>query len=185
MPIDEPARAGFTKSGQPCSPAKSMIFLRAADSSRSHSRGRITTYGPTLQPEGGEHPLHVLLVLADGRGEHTRTDVRDTGELQEALEGAVLAVRAVQDGEDDVDLAERLGHRSGLAVDDFAVGGVDGEHHAALARLGEFLDVGVRRSVIAIRSGSSAVSAQRPSRVMPIGRTSYLVRSMAAGRRRR
>lgn len=51
MPIDEPARAGFTNSGQPCSPAKSTIFLRAADSSRCHSRGLITTYGPTLRPK--------------------------------------------------------------------------------------------------------------------------------------
>ncbi len=51
MPMDEPARAGLTKSGQPWSPARSMIFLRAADSSRSHSRGRITTYGPTLSPK--------------------------------------------------------------------------------------------------------------------------------------
>lgn len=45
------ARAGFTNSGQPCSPAKSTIFLRAAASSRAHSRGRITRYGPTLSPK--------------------------------------------------------------------------------------------------------------------------------------
>jgi hypothetical protein len=47
----------------------------------------------------------------------------------------------VQHGEDDVDLAQGLGDRSGLAVDHFAVGRVEGEHHAALARLGELLDV--------------------------------------------
>lgn len=51
MPMDEPARAGFTNSGQPCSPAKSTIFLRAAASSCAHSRGRITRYGPTLSPK--------------------------------------------------------------------------------------------------------------------------------------
>lgn len=116
-----------------------------------------------LEPEGGEHPLHVLLVLADGRGEHTRADVRHTGELQEALQGAVLAVGAVQDGEDDVDLAERLGHRSRLAVDDFTVGGVDGEHHAALARLGEFLDT--RRTALGDRHAFRFVGGERPTAV--------------------
>ena len=86
------------------------------------------------------------------------------GELQQALEGAVLAVRAVQHGEDDVDLAERLGHGAGLAVDDLAVGRVDGEHDAALGGLGELLDARQscgRRWPSA--PGSSAVSAQRPS----------------------
>ncbi len=51
MPIEEPPRAGFTKSGQPCSPAKSTIFLRAAEGSFSHSRGRMTSYGPTGSPK--------------------------------------------------------------------------------------------------------------------------------------
>ena len=36
-------------------------------------------------------------------------DVGDAGELEQALDGAVLAERAVQDGQDDVDGAERLG----------------------------------------------------------------------------
>ena len=143
-----------------------------------------TSYGPTGQPEGDEDALHVLLVLADGGGEDARADVGHPGELQQPLEGAVLAVRAVQHGEDDVDLAQRLGHRAGFAVDDLAAARVDGEHDAALGGLGEPVHVGHLRSVMAIRSGSSAVSAQRPSVVMPIGRTSYFVRSMAAGRRR-
>ena len=109
-----------------------------------------------------------------------------TGQLQQALEGAVLAVRAVQHGEDDVDLAERLGHRARLAVDDLAVGGVDGEHHAALARTRRARStLGSLRSAIAIRSGSSAVSAQRPSVVMPIGSTSYFVAVDGAAARRR
>ncbi len=37
---------------------------------------------------------------------------------------------------------------------------------------------GTVRSVIAIRAGSSAVSTQPPSVVMPMGRTSYRERSM-------
>lgn len=38
--------------------------------------------------------------------------------------------------------------------------------------------LGSLRSAIVIRPGSSAVSAQRPSGVMPMGSTSYFVRSM-------
>jgi len=53
--------------------------------------------------------LEDVLVHADRGGEHAGTDVRDTGELAEALHGAVLAERAVQDWQDDVDGAERLG----------------------------------------------------------------------------
>lgn len=94
------------------------------------------------QPEGGEDPLHVLLVLSDGGGEDTRADVRDAGQFQETLEGAVLAVGAVQDGEDHVDVAEGLRHRAGLAVEDLAVAGGDGEDDGALAGLGERVDVG-------------------------------------------
>ncbi len=51
MPTEEPPRAGFTKSGQPCSPANSVMRARAAASSASHSRGRITRYGPTGSPK--------------------------------------------------------------------------------------------------------------------------------------
>lgn len=94
------------------------------------------------QPEGGEDPLHVLLVLADGGGEHPGADVGDAGQFQEALERAVLAVGAVQDGEDDVDVAEDLRHRARLAVDDLAAPGGDGEDDGALAGLGEARDVG-------------------------------------------
>ena len=79
-------------------------------------------------------------------------------------------------GKHDVDLAERLGHRAGLAVDDLAVGRVDGEHDGALAptrRAAPRSAARGRRWPSA--PGSSAASAQRPSRVMPIGRTSYFV----------
>lgn len=49
--MEEPPRAGFTKSGQPCSAANSMTRLRAAGRSVSHSRGRTTSYGPTGRPK--------------------------------------------------------------------------------------------------------------------------------------
>lgn len=94
------------------------------------------------ESEGEEDALHVLLVLADGRGEDARADVGHPGEFEQPLEGAVLPVRAVQHGEDDVDLAERLGHRAGFGVDHLAAARVDGEHDAALGGLGEPLHVG-------------------------------------------
>ncbi len=53
-----------------------------------------------------EDDLHVVLVHADRRGEHAGTDVAHPGHLQQTLDGAVLAPRAVQQREDHVDLAE-------------------------------------------------------------------------------
>ena len=40
--------------------------------------------------------------------QHAGTDVGHAGELEQSLDGAVLAVRAVQDGEDDVDGGQEL-----------------------------------------------------------------------------
>ena len=83
-----------------------------------------------------------IVVLADGRGEDARADVRDAGELQEALEGAVLAVRAVQHGEDDVDLAQGLGNGARLGVDDLAARRVrHREHDGAVLGIGELLAI--------------------------------------------
>jgi hypothetical protein len=48
-----------------------------------------------------------VLVHAEGAREHARADVRQAEELEEALDRAVLAERAVQDREHEVDLAER------------------------------------------------------------------------------
>ena len=94
-----------------------------------------------LQPEGGEDALHVLLVHADGGREHARADVGDTGEFEQALQGAVLAVGAVQHREDDVDLAECLGHGAGLGVDHLAAARVHRQQHRALL-VGDLLDRG-------------------------------------------
>ena len=55
------------------------------------------------QPARGEHQLHRRFVHADGGREHARADVRDVGQLQQPLHGAVLAVGTVQDREDDVE----------------------------------------------------------------------------------
>ena len=60
------------------------------------------------QPGTGEDDLHVVLVHARGGGEHARTDIADVGELEHPLQGAVLAVGAVQQREDDVHLTQGL-----------------------------------------------------------------------------
>ena len=44
-------------------------------------------------------------VHAERRTEHTRTDIRHARQLEQALDGAVLAVGAVQDGEHKVEAA--------------------------------------------------------------------------------
>ena len=54
-----------------------------------------------------EHRLEDVLVHAERRAEHAGADVRDAGELEQALHRPVLAERAVQHREDDVDVGER------------------------------------------------------------------------------
>ncbi len=60
------------------------------------------------QALGDEQLLGELLVHARRAGQHTRADVRHPGKLEQALDGAVLAVRTVQNGEHDVDRGEHL-----------------------------------------------------------------------------
>ena len=70
-----------------------------------------------------EHQLHHVLVHADRGREHPGAHVPDVGQLEQALQRAVLAERAVQQREDDVDLAEdarqlpRLEHLDVAVVD--------------------------------------------------------------------
>ena len=114
----EPPLAGLTNSGQPSSAIASSTRLRSTGPACSRpalgrraagqSRSLTTTYGPTGSPLAREDQLHVLLVHADRAGQHARPDVRDAGHLQQALDGAVLAVRAVQHRQHHVDLAEQV-----------------------------------------------------------------------------
>ena len=89
------------------------------------------------------------------------------------LDGAVLAPRAVQQREDDVDLAERLRRLRRLVHDQVGAAGLAQQRDRRRGRR--------RRSgsssgpVIASRSGSPDSSTQRPSVAMPIGTTSYAV----------
>ena len=57
-----------------------------------------------------EKPLLDFLVHTHGRAQDVGADVRDTGEFQQPLHGAVLAEGAVQDREDDVEV--KRGRRS-------------------------------------------------------------------------
>ena len=59
------------------------------------------------------HLLEQVLVHRERRCRDPGADVRNVGELEQALHGAVLAERAVQDRQDDVDRAEHL-ERPGL-----------------------------------------------------------------------
>ena len=54
-----------------------------------------------------QHGLEQILVHAERRAEHAGADVRHAGELEQPLHRAVLAERAVQDRQHDVDGAER------------------------------------------------------------------------------
>ena len=48
-------------------------------------------------------PLGDILVHRRGRAEHARADIRDAGDLGQALDRSVLAERPMQNREDDVD----------------------------------------------------------------------------------
>jgi hypothetical protein len=73
--------------------------------------------GTLRQPGGRQQLLGELLVHRRRAGEDARAHVRDAAHLQQALDGAVLAVRAVQHREDDVHLGQRGGHAGGRLED--------------------------------------------------------------------
>ena len=50
-----------------------------------------------------EEAFHHVLVHARGRAQHAGADVGDAGQLEEPLDGAVLAEGAVQHGKDDIE----------------------------------------------------------------------------------
>ena len=60
-----------------------------------------------------EHRLEQVLVHAQRGRRDACADVGDACQLEEPLHGSVLPVRAVEDGEDDVDATEDLRRRRG------------------------------------------------------------------------
>ena len=112
----EPPLAGLTNSGQP---SVGDLVQHPLGLGRIGSR-RVSAavpgpvpladhhVRPDRQAPGREDQLHVLLVHADRAGQHARADVRHPGHLQQSLDRAVLAVRAVQHRQHHVDLAEQV-----------------------------------------------------------------------------
>jgi hypothetical protein len=84
---------------------------------------------PDGQPRGRQQRLHVALVHRRSRGEDPGADVGDAGELQQALQGAVLTIGTVQQRQHDVDLTELLWHLAGLLHGEASLGGIAAEHH--------------------------------------------------------
>ena len=66
----------------------------------SHSWRRTTRYGQTGRPRAANTTFITALSMPDRRSEHAAADVGDVGELEQALDRAVFAVRAVQDRKD-------------------------------------------------------------------------------------
>jgi hypothetical protein len=61
----------------------------------------------------GEEPLHYVLVHARRRAQHAGADVGDPGQLEEPLDGPILAKGSVQHGKDHV---QALAVQAGLAA---------------------------------------------------------------------
>ena len=93
------------------------------------------------------HLLEEVLVHRERGAGDAGADVRDAGELEQSLDGAVLAERAVEDRQHDVDGAER-GERSGL--------GGNGQRLRRTSR--------PQRRPGPARAAAPGSSAQRPSR---------------------
>ncbi len=164
-PTDEPMLDGFTKHGQPSS---------ASARSRRTRRRRARRAAPTpraVQPRGREHLLHRDLVHPDRGAEHPRAHVRQAGELEQPLHGAVLAVRTVEQRDHHVDVERR---RLGCTA----------RHRTTRSPSTSNAAGSASRPDSSIRCASPA-SSQRPSVVIPTGTTSYLAGSSACGDRDR
>ena len=116
-----------------------------------------------------------MLVHADGAGQHPGADVAGAHHLEQALDGAVLAERPVQQGDRHVHRAQSLQRRR-LAYGQLRAAGSAHQHRVGASSVSS----GSRPSVtakLAMRPGSTTI--QRPDRVMPIPTTSYRSRSNA------
>ena len=83
----------------------------------------MTTYGPTGSPAAASTVFIIALSIITAEAVTPGPDVADVGEVEQALDRAVLAERAVQEREDDVDLAEGARRLPGLVDHEGAVGG--------------------------------------------------------------
>ena len=104
MPTEEPRFAGLTKSGIGEGFFDELDAAFGVGAPLGAEEGDV---GGLRQAGGGEEALHGVLVHAGGGAEDAGADVGDVGELEEALDGAVFAEGAVEDGEDDVERGRR------------------------------------------------------------------------------
>ena len=109
----QPSTRRPTSRGSPASRSTgspSSASTASASASRSWP-SRNSTVARVRQPGSRERALHRHLVHRDRGADHARADVRQVGELEQALHGAVLAVGTVQQRQHDVDV-ERAASRA-------------------------------------------------------------------------
>ena len=129
IPTEEPARQGLTKTGE----AEALDAVHARGGVALPLTGGDANPAANVDTGGGEHRLGQVLVHGNRRGGHAASDVAHVGHLEEALDRAVLTVGAVQEREDDIDVAEVFdAHDAGVLIRGVAVVGEFDE--VALAR---------------------------------------------------
>ncbi len=108
MPTELPRLAGLTNIGYFSAPLdllarllRLVLPLTAQDGDVLHDR----------QPGIAEEALHHVFVHAGRRAQHARADVGDLGQIEQSLNGAVLAEGPVQHRKDDIHIDGGLGAR--------------------------------------------------------------------------
>ena len=152
MPTEDPARAGLTNTGRPSRSRSAAVSVAVPR--------RSTTRSPTGRPSARQQLLRELLVHARGAGQHPGPDVGQAGHLQQPLDRAVLAERAVQHGEHDVHAGEHLARAARLEDDQPGARRVAGQHQRRCAD-----GVDGRQRAAVDRQLRGVVGAQHPGAV--------------------
>ena len=129
MPMLDPARAGLTKTGQPSSrdPSRAPRPCPAPTRAAGPPCSR-----PTGSPAATKSFFMYSLSIATALGQHAGTDVGHAGELEQALQGAVLAVRRrAAAGTRRRPRRARAAPHPARASTSSRDGRVTGQHHAA------------------------------------------------------
>ena len=137
FPRKSPSVAGFTKNGK-----RNFLRISASTLARSvsHASRENARNGTTGSPASRNKRFCISLSMPTAEAEHARADVGKSGQIQQSLHGAVLAKRAVQHRENDVDptaILRRTCHLRTVAKAANAAVGSGWQHHA-LARFQNF-----------------------------------------------
>ena len=124
MPTLDPARAGLTKTGKP----SAATVSRTAALSVAQARGVTTAYGPTGSPAPCSSVFMCPLSIAAAEAKTPDPTYGTPASSSSPCSVPSSPYGAVQQRQDDVDLAELLGHRARLVDREPAVGRVAGEH---------------------------------------------------------